>query len=147
VFSDTVGLKGNGTDVVVIDGKEYIPDATKYIIFHCPGTTKRITGAATGYLTPSHWVNAGYEAVGFAPVVANVYGCNATLTPEGVSFVIMVGYGAGVSKGTGDYYYQGANPAEFLSGGSCDRGVLAGSSYLSLSSTLGIGSWTFSARD
>ena len=147
VFADTVGLKGNGTDAVVIDGKQYIPDATKYIIFHCPGITKRITGAATGYLTPSHWVNAGYEAVGFAPGTGNLYGCNVTMTPEGVSFVTMVGYGAGTNKGTGDYYYTGANPAEFLSGGGCDTGARAGSSFLALTGTLGGRGWGISARD
>jgi hypothetical protein len=147
VFSDTVGLKGNGTDAVVVDGKEYIPDATKYIIFHCPGTTKRITGAAAGYLTPSHWVNAGYEAVGFAPGTGNLYGCNTTMTPEGVSFVTMAGYGAGASKGTGDFYYTGANPAGFLSGGHCNFGAYAGSSYLTLDYALGYRYWFFSARD
>ncbi len=147
VFSDTVGLKGNGTDAVVIDGKEYIPDDTKCIIFHCPGTTKRITGTATGYLTPSHWVNAGYEAVGFTPADVSGYSCNAYITPEGVPLVTMVGYGAGADKGTGDYYYQSANPAEFLSGGYVDRGASSGSSYLYLYYTLGYNRWQTSARD
>jgi hypothetical protein len=69
------------------------------------------------------------------------------MTPEGVSLVTMAGYGAGAAKGTGDIYYTGANPAGFLSGGDCSNGVTAGSSYLSLNSTLGLRYWYFSARD
>lgn len=147
VFADTVGVKGNGTDPIVIDGKEYIPDATKYIIFHCPGITNRITGAATGYRTPSHWVNSGYEAVGFVPASGNLNGCNATVTPEGVPLVTMVGYGAGATTGTGDYYTSGANPAEFVEGGGIGNGYASGSSYLVLSNTLGTRFFGFSARD
>jgi hypothetical protein len=148
LFADTVGLKGNGTDAVVIDGKEYIPDDTKYIIFHCPGTTKRITGTATGYLTPSHWVNAGYEAIGFTTTDnTSIFSCNTTLTSSGVAFVTMVGYGAGESKGTGDRYYQGANPAVFLSVGTCAAGVNAGDSCLNLNNTLDRVYWHFTARD
>lgn len=142
VFSDTIGIKGNGTDVVVIDGKEYIPDATKYIIFHCPGTTKRIIGSAA----PSHWVNAGYEAVGFTPG-ATAYGCNADVTQEGVPLVTMVGYGAGTSKGTGDYYTTGVNQAEFLSGGYCGLGSSTGSSDLDLGFNSWFQYWHVSARD
>ena len=147
VFADTVGVRGNGTDTVVIGGKEYIPDATKYIIFHCPGTTKRITGLAAGNATPSHWVNAGYEAVGFAPAGVNAFGCNATLTQSGVAFVTMVGYGAGVSKGTGDDYVQGTNPAAFLPGGASHDLNRAGSSDLRLNFNLSHRDWALSSRD
>ena len=147
VFADTVGVRGNGTDAVVIDGKEYIPDATRYIIFHCPGTTKRITGLAAGNATPSHWVNAGYEAVGFAPAGVNAFGCNATLTQSGVAFVTMVGHGAGASKGTGDDYVQGTNPAAFLPGGASHDLNRAGSSDLRLNFNLSHRDWALSARD
>lgn len=147
VFSDTVALQGNGTDTVVIDGKEYIPAATKYIIFHCPGITKRITGAAAGYLTPTHWVTAGYDAVGFTPVDVDAYGCNATITPEGVSLVTMVGYGAGSSKGIGDFYQTGGNPAAFICGGNCFSGTASGSSQLNLNNSIVNQNWVISARD
>lgn len=147
VFSDVVAIKGNGTDAVVIDGKEYIPDATKNIIFHCPGITKRISGTKTGSGTPSHWVNAGYEAVGFSPMAFAVYVCNADITTEGVPLVTMVGHGAGTSKGTGDYYYAGNNQAKFSWGGNCDSGANAGSSFLRLDRYIWDRGWYFSARD
>ena len=147
VFSDTVAHKGNGTDTVVIDGKEYIPNATKYIIFHCPGTTKRITGLVAGSSTPSHWINAGYEAVGFTPAGTVGSGCNADITSSGVPLVTMVGYGAGSGSGTGDGYYQGRSPAPLLSGGTISNGAGAGSSDWNLGNSLTSANWSISARD
>lgn len=144
--ADTVAIKGNGSTTVTVDGVDYTPSATQYVILQCNiGKSRKV---ANQNATITNWTaNDMYVPIAISPAVQGTV-LNNVLSSTGVTCPTRTdGAGAVNPIGTRDFLYVGANPAEFLSGGSCGYGAGAGSSFLTLSLPLGYGVWTISARD
>lgn len=144
--ADTVAIKGNGSTTVTVDGVDYTPSATQYVILQCNiGKSRKV---ANQNATITNWTaNDMYVPIAISPAVQGTV-LNNVLSSTGVTCPIRTdGAGAVNPIGTRDFLYVGANPAEFLSGGYCLNCANAGSSYLNLLSTLGTRSWFISARD
>lgn len=142
--ADTVAVKGNGSTTVNINGVDYTPTSSQYVILQCKiGESRKLTSQSSNI---ADWAaNDLYEPIAISPAAQGTV-LNNVLTSTGVVCPTRI-EAAGNPVGTGDFLYVGANPAEFLSGGDCSRGARAGSSFLNLTHTLGTRYWDFSARD
>lgn len=142
--ADTVAIRGNGSTTVTVNGVDYTPSATQYVILQCNvGKSRKV---ASQNSTITNWTaNDQYVPIAISPATAGTV-LNNALSSTGVACPTRIDVN-GNPVGTQDHMWVGANPAEFLSGGSCDFGAYAGSSCLALYFTLGRRSWDFSARD
>ena len=141
--SDTLAVKGNGTQAVEIGGEVFIPSTSEYVIMVAPPATPRI---AQGNIV--QLLAAGYMPAGITSA-ASGYVLNEQLAPVyGVAYPVAAGgTGSGSATGHADQYTPGASPAEFLMGGALSHGDQAGSAYLTLYNGPGGASWDFGARD
>ena len=144
--ADTVAIKGNGSTTVTVDGADYTPSATQYVILQCQiGKSRKV---ANQNATITNWTADDlYVPIAISPAVQGTV-LNNVLSSTGVACPTRTdGAGSLNPIGTRDFLYVGQNPAEFLSGGLCGSGASAGSSYLALNGALGDRNWRFSARD
>jgi hypothetical protein len=142
--ADTVAIKGNGSATVTVDGVEYTPTSSQYVILQCNiGKSRKV---ADQNATITNWTaNDLYVPIAISPAVQGTV-LNNVLSSTGVACPTRIDVN-GHPIGTRDLLYVGANPAEFFSGGRCGGGATAGSSFLYLSNPLGLRTWPISARD
>ena len=144
--ADTVAVKGTGSAVVTIDGVDYTPSTTQYVLLKSNvGKSRKPSNMNS---TISNWTaNDLYTPVAICPATQGTI-LDVALSSAGVSYPIRTdGAGSVNPVGCRDFLYVGQNPAEFLSGGGCINGANAGSSFLNLNNPLGNRYWTISARD
>ena len=125
--ADTVAIKGDGATTVTINGADYTPTSSQYVLLQCKvGKSRKVTNQNS---TIANWIDNGqYEPIAIIPAK---YGTvlNTALSSTGVAYPTRTDGATNVNHaGTYDYLYAGTNPAEFLTGGSYDYKDLSGSS-------------------
>ena len=142
--ADTVAIKGNGSTTVTINGVDYTPTSSQHVILQCNvGESRKV---ANPNATITNWTaNGQYAPIAISPTVAGTV-LNNVLSSTGVACPTRIDVNNN-PVGTQDRMWVGANPAEFLSGGTCVNGAHAGSSCLTLLNPLRNGDWSISARD
>lgn len=143
--ADTVAIKGNGSTTVTINGVDYTPTSSQYVILQCNiGKSRKVANQNS---TITNWTaNDQYVPISFTPAPFDGTVLNTVLSSTGVACPTRIDVN-GNPVGTQDRMGVGSNPAEFLSGGCCGFGDEAGSSCLDLAIPLGIRRCYFSARD
>lgn len=142
--ADTVAVKGDGTATVTIDGVDYTPTTSQYVILKCRVGSNREPGSGSGATITNWTVDGQYEPIAISPAVDGTV-LNNALSSTGVACPTEVDVN-GNPVGALDSLSVGANPADFIYGGSCGYGAQAGSSYLYFGFFLGT-PWLVSARD
>lgn len=142
--ADTVAIKGNGSTTVTINGVDYTPTSSQYVILQCNiGESRKVTSQNS---TITNWTaNGQYAPIAISPAVSGTV-LNSVLSSTGVTYPTRTDVN-GNPVGTRDRLYAGANPAEFLYGGACTRGAYSGSFFLQLTSAPGEIGWPITARD
>ena len=150
--ADTVAIKGDGATTVTINGVEYTPTSSQYVILQSKiGKSRYVTGQPANI---TDWIsNDQYEAVAIVPASQGTV-LNTALSHTGVAYptrtdgVAQNGVDTVNLVGTRDLLLGARNLAPFVCGGKCDSGRCAGSSYLAINIALtAAGGFSGSARD
>lgn len=144
--TDTVAVKGDGSTTVTINGVDYTPTTSQYVILQCQiGKSRKV---ANQNATITNWTaNDQYVPISISPPSRGTV-LNVVLLPTGVTCPTQTDGAGGVnSVGTRDYMYVGSNPAEFLSDGYAGFGAGAGAFYLGLVDSISSRRATVTARD
>lgn len=142
--ADVVCCLGNGTQEVLLNGEVLIPTSSQRVYLIAPPTVKRLSSGSL-----ASFMAAGYVPVGVGTNTSG-YILNVQLDPVwGIAYPLHAG-GTGSSSSTGhadNFWTNTQNPSEFLSGGTLDRGAVAGSASLAADNALGLATWSIAGRD
>lgn len=142
--ADVVCCLGDGIQEVEVNGELLIPTSDQRVYLVAPPPVKRL---ASGNL--ASFLAAGYVPVGVGTNTSG-YILNMQLDPVwGIAYPLHAG-GTGSSSSTGhadNFWTSAQNPSEFLSGGTLNHGVEAGSASLRVVNALSLAAWDFAGRD
>lgn len=146
IAADTVAIKGNGSTTVTINGVDYTPTSSQYVILQCNvGESRKV---ANQNATITNWTaNGQYVPIAISPAPSGTV-LNNALSPTGVAYPTRsTGVNAFASVGTQARLITQQNLATFSCGGKSDTGRSAGSSYLDLMAGLTADAVHATARD
>jgi hypothetical protein len=144
--ADTVAVKGNGSTTVTINGVDYTPTSSQYVILQSQiGKTRYVTGQNA---TITNWTaNDVYVPISIVPAVGGTV-LNEALSYTGVAYPTRTnGINNAQPIGTRDGLEVGGNPAMFQTGGRAYFSTNRGSAYLSIGDPITGRGWGITARD
>ena len=147
--ADTVAIKGNGSTTVTINGVDYTPTSSQYVILQCQiGKSRKVANQNS---TITNWTaNDQYVPIAIVPAPATQGTVlNEALSSTGVAYPTRTN---GISSlqpiGTRNVLIVGTNPAQFIPGGwNSYAPEEKGSAYLNLATMLGGQGGSITARD
>ena len=144
--ADTVAIKGNGSTTVNINGVDYTPTSSQYVILQCNiGKSRKVANQNS---TITNWTaNGQYAPIAIVPASSGTV-LNNALSTTGVAYHTRSTADAMFTPiGTQDRLITQQNPSAFFYGGKYDSARSAGSSYMDFTPSVTANAVHTTARD